>query len=502
MINFRSCRLKILLAGLVGLCIIAGLLGTVAPQASGAAEPVVLTVTGDGVEKEVKFTMADLQALPQKTYTYSGYNHWPSLKVFKDITGPTLKSILDVAGLKDNAGLLMFRPAGGRFTHMDFTREQLLDEPRYYFPDGENPGDCVEWPPKRSEKGKVPVETVIAMNDSHGRVCFGQRSPNEPTGGDCVMIQEMLIGGVIEVNTAPLKQWEAPTADPPPGTVVQGTKVKLKKVRGIPDNVMLYYTLDGSEPTYGSYIFNISYPSFQPQFNMPVPIDKDITIKARIIGFGKLDSEVVTFQYKVDNTANKSEDVNNPESNTNHFADIEDHWAKDNINKLVEKGIIDGTTGLEFKPEEKITRAQFAQWLVKALNIKVNLGAALSFKDVPAGAWYHDDVAAAVNAGLIMGYDDSIFAPDENMTREQIAVLISRALKMKSTEDLSHIIDLQAIDKFTDQGDISPWARQETALAVSCGIVSGVSENAFAPQMSATRAEAASMILRLYERLQ
>ncbi|ACV64208.1 S-layer domain protein [Desulfofarcimen acetoxidans DSM 771] len=491
---------------LVALCIIAGLLSTVAPLASSAGEPVVLTVKGDGVNKVVNFTMADLRALPQKTYTYSGYNHWPSLKVFKNLTGPTLKSILDVAGLKDNATLFTLRPSGGGFVRMDYTRAQLLEEPRYYFPDGESPGDCVEWPPKRSEKGKIPVETIIAMNDSDGRICFGQRKPNEPTIGDCVMIQQMLAGGTIEVSTEPLEHWEAPSVDTNPGTVAPGTKVTLKRPDDIPENIMVYYTLDGSDPTYGSNIFNISYPQFRPEeMNKPIPINGTVTVKARTIGFGKLDSEVKTFQYNTGvsapadgtgkNTVNKAEDM------ISDFIDLQNHWAKEDINTLVEKGVIDGTE-TEFKPDEKTTRAQFAQWLVKALHIEVNQGEDLSFKDVPASAWYHDYVAAAVKAGLIKGNDDNTYAPNECITREQISVIITRALKMKSTKDLSHAITQQATDKFADKDAISPWARQDIALAVSCGIVSGVSEDRFAPQLLTTRAEAAVMILRLYNLLQ
>ncbi len=492
--------LKKFITGLVGLCIIAGLLIMAAPQVSSAAETVVLTVKGDGVKKEVQFTMADLEALPQKTYSYSGYNHWPSLKVFKDLTGPTLKSILDVAGLKDDAALLIFRPSGGKFVHMDFTRAQLLDEPRYYFPDGENPGDCVEWPPLRSEKGKVAVETIIALNDSNGRLCFGQCAPNEPTGGDCVMIQEMLKSGVIEVTTGPLQQWEAPSADPSPGLVDPGTKVTLNKSEDISDNVMIYYTLDGNEPTYGSHIFNISYPSFRPEeMNKPIPVNGNTTIKARIIGFGKLDSEVKTFQYHTETSAPGNENI---EDNVIHFIDLENHWAKNVINTMVNKGFIDKTAP-KFKPAEKITRAQFTQWLVKALNIEINnQGIVLPFKDVPAGVWYHDYVAAAVNSGLVMGINDVTFAPDENITREQIAVIITRALKKASTKDLSHAITGESIDKFIDKGDISLWARQDIALAVSCGIINGMSNNTFAPKSNTTRAEAASMILRLYERLQ
>ncbi len=497
--NTGSFKLNKILAALAGICIIAGILFITAPFKANATEPVVLTVTGDGVEKEVTFTMAGLQALPQKTYTYSGYNHWPSLKVFKDMTGPSLKSILDVAGLKDNATLIRVKPASGRFMHADFTKEQLLIEPRYYFPEGENPGDLVDWPPVRGEKGKEPVETIIALNDSHGRICFGQRAPNEPTGGDCVMIQELCNNGVIEVVTTPLQQWEAPTADTPSGTVARGAKITLQKPDDAADNVMVYYTIDGSEPTYGSFIFNISYPSFRPELNKPIPVKGDLTIKAKTIGFGKLDSEMAIFQYNLgDSTITEDETTDTVISvHANDFADIKEHWAKDDIMTLVNKGIIDGVTATEFKPDEKITRAQFAKLLSTALNVKINQNTNVSFNDVPAGSWYHDYVTAAVNAGLITGYSDNIFAPDENINREQMAVIISRALKMYSSKDLSHSITEQVLNKFNDKENISSWAGNEIYLAVSCGIVSGINENTFAPQMTATRAQAAVMVLRL-----
>ena len=485
MLNIKISRFCKLLAGITGLCVIAAFLVVSAPQRTGAEEPVVLTVMGDGVKEDVKFSMTDLQALPQKTYTYSGYNHWPALKVFKDMTGPSLKSILDKAGLKDTAVLFKFKPSGGKYVHVDFTKEQLLDEPRYYFPDGEDPGDVVDWPPKRSEKGKVPVETIIALNDSQGRVCFGQRAPNEPTGGDCVMIQDMCSGGVIEVSTEPLQRWEPPLVSPSPGKIAAGAKVTLLKPEKIPDNVMMYYTLDGSDPTYGSYIYNISYPNFQPAFNAPIPVNGNLTIKAKTIGFGRLDSELVSFQYTVEKK----------------FFDLENHWAKDDINFLVEKGIINGMSNTEFKPGEKITRAQFAKLLIGSLNMATYQGSDISFQDVPAAAWYHDYVAAAVKAGLITGYSDSIFAPDENITREQMAVIISRALEIKSNTSESNGNIEEIVNQFKDKGDISPWARQGIALAVGSGVVNGVSADTFAPKVCANRAEAAVMILRLYKKI-
>ncbi len=198
-----------------------------------------------------------------------------------------------------------------------------------------------------------------------------------------------------------------------------------------------------------------------------------------------MDSELVTFEYDVEK----------------RFLDTENHWAKNEIDSLVEKGIITGMTATEFRPQEKITRAQFARLLVTALGIKESKGAALSFEDVPAGAWYRDAVAAAVHAGLITGYSELVFAPDENITREQMASIISRALQMKSGETVADDDTEQIINKFKDKGDLSPWARQGIALAISKGIVSGMSADTFAPGAFATRAEAAVMILRLYEQV-
>jgi len=198
-----------------------------------------------------------------------------------------------------------------------------------------------------------------------------------------------------------------------------------------------------------------------------------------------VDSKVVTFQYDAER----------------QFADTQNHWAKNAISSLVEKGIITGINDTEFKPEEKITRAQFARLLITALDIGVNQGAALSFKDVPGSAWYHDSVVAAVNAGLITGYGDGFFAPDENISREQMAVIISRALQKKSATTVLDGNSEQVINKFTDKGDISPWAEQGVNLAVSSGILNGVSENTFVPKVPASRAEAAVMVLQLYSQL-
>ncbi len=484
MINIEKFRLKKLLIYFMIITMIIAVLSAAVPQSVSAAEPVVLTVKGDGVLKEVQFTMSDLKALPQKKYTYSGYNHWPSLRVFNE-EGPTLKSILDVAGLKDSATLLKFKPKGGKYVHVDFTKSQLLDEQRYYFPDGEKPGDVVNWPPVRSEKGKVPVETIIDLDDSNGRICFGQRAPNEPIGGDCIMIQEICNNGVLEVSTEPLKKWEAPTVDKDPGKVEPGTKISLIKAEDIPDNVMMYYTVDGSDPDYGSRIFNISYPTFQPALNAPIPINENTTIKARTIGFGKLDSDIVTFQYTIDT----------------FFSDVENHWAKDDINYLAGKGIVESTEDIKFRPNAQITRAELAEMLAKALNLTSDKSVALSFKDVLPDSKYYDAIAAVISQGVMTGYNDNNFAPEDKLSREQLAATIFRSLKLNTGVVISDSLTNQVLQKFSDEENISSWAKQSVALVVSREMMKGTDEKTFSPKTVLTRAEAASVMSRLYKQM-
>ncbi len=183
-----------------------------------------------------------------------------------------------------------------------------------------------------------------------------------------------------------------------------------------------------------------------------------------------------------------------------NFKDITNHWAKKEIETLVEKGIVNGMTETEFAPNANITRAQFATLLIKALEMDVPKGASVAFKDVPANVWYKDIVAAAVKSGLINGYDVNTFGPDDNITREQMAVMMARALKVKPSGTQENE-NLSELNKFNDLNHISNWAQEGVAIAAKNGIVNGMDEHTFAPSTNATRAQGAVMILRLYNLL-
>ncbi len=298
--KFTKFRVNKVLAGVIALSIIFSLL-TIAAPAALAEDEIVLTIKGNGVENTVQFTMAQIEALPQETHDYSGYNFYPSLQIFKDTTGVTLQTLLDQAGLKEEATMIKIRLSNSTYSY--YTCRDLLDVPRYYFPQGEDSSDCTVWPPEgRGEQGKVEVPAMIAFM-KNGKLIYGQWDPLEPTACNGEQFYGILKGGTIEVTCEELTQWDTPDAYPNSGSVMEDTEVELQYGDGSLWHTKIYYTVDGSEPTVHSNIYNISYPTFQPHLNKPIPIDGPVTIKARAIGLGKLDSEVVTFNYDLGSLA-------------------------------------------------------------------------------------------------------------------------------------------------------------------------------------------------------
>ncbi|MDD2442874.1 MAG: S-layer homology domain-containing protein [Desulfotomaculaceae bacterium] len=168
---------------------------------------------------------------------------------------------------------------------------------------------------------------------------------------------------------------------------------------------------------------------------------------------------------------------------TGALTDIAGHWAENNIKKLVATGAVSGYPDATFKPENKITRAEFAAILVKAFGLEDKDGKI--FTDT-AGHWAQDYIAAAVAGGVASGYDADTFGPDNLITREQMAVLITKAAKLSPVA--GEVL-------YGDSGSISDWAKEAAATATENGIMKGYPDNTFQPQGSATRAEAVTVIV-------
>lgn len=183
------------------------------------------------------------------------------------------------------------------------------------------------------------------------------------------------------------------------------------------------------------------------------------------------------------------------------FADLSGHWAKADVEMLASKQIVQGVTDSRFAPDAAVTRAEFTALLVRALGLSMaDQGAASPrFADVAANAWYAPAVEAAVRAGLISGMAPDRFAPNERITREQIAVMRTRAIKVAGYSSNAADQTSQQLDRFADRVSISAWAQAPVAQAVAAGIITGMSENTFVPSEDATRAQAAVMLKRLLQ---
>jgi hypothetical protein len=172
-----------------------------------------------------------------------------------------------------------------------------------------------------------------------------------------------------------------------------------------------------------------------------------------------------------------------PASLDQTLTDITGHWAENRIKELVDLGAISGYPDGTFRPDNNITRAEFATILVKAFKLEPQSGKV--FADTTSH-WAKDTIATAAAYGIVNGYDGNTFGPNDLITREQMAAMIVNALKLTPvTEEIS----------FIDSGSISGWARAAVTTAVNNGLINGYPDNTIRPQGHATRAEAATIMV-------
>lgn len=166
-----------------------------------------------------------------------------------------------------------------------------------------------------------------------------------------------------------------------------------------------------------------------------------------------------------------------------NLKDIGGHWAEKCIKELVAREAIGGYPDGTFKPDNNITRSEFASIIVKAFRLETQSGKAF---DDTKDHWARDSIATAAYYGIASGYDANMFGPDDYITREQMAAMIVNAAK---------ITPVKAPLSFTDSGSIALWADEAVAAAVKSGIINGYPDNTMRPQSNATRAEAVTVIV-------
>lgn len=174
------------------------------------------------------------------------------------------------------------------------------------------------------------------------------------------------------------------------------------------------------------------------------------------------------------------------------FTDTTNHWAANAISTLASRGIITGYPDGTFKPDNPVSRAEIVKMLVLATGLQSSEGRTTFTDEIPA--WAAPYIAVAVDHGLIAGYEDGTFRSDEPLTREQLAVLVARVLGGGELQGGTTF--------FSDAGEISDWAAPSVAYVVRLGVFQGYPDGTFRPKQAVTRAEAAMVILRLIEYLE
>ena len=177
------------------------------------------------------------------------------------------------------------------------------------------------------------------------------------------------------------------------------------------------------------------------------------------------------------------------------FTDVNNHWAKDNMLFVVSRGLLSGTSATTFSPNTGMTRGMFVTALGRLAGVDPTDYQASRFTDVKEDAYYAPYVNWAAKTGVVSGTTDTAFAPDTNINREQMAVIMKNyAAKLGYT-----IPKTLEVVNFADSAGISSWAKEAVKSMQQAGILAGKTNNCFDPAGTATRAEVAAVLRRFVE---
>lgn len=294
--------------------------------------------------------------------------------------------------------------------------------------------------------------------------------------------------------------------------VDEGAKIvfKTKKIKGEEAEKILSSNLSGEfNPASLVYDFDLSLQKeaevskvqFSKPINVVIKYDSDKVSNPKKVGVYYYNEETNKLEFVGGKVIGDGTIVFTAEHFSKYvvmeynkvFEDVDMPWAKEAIEILAARHVIDGVDDKNFAPNDNVTRAQFAKLLVNALNLKYGENK-VNFKDVLDGTWYEKPVKIAASLGIVEGYN-GIFDPNGEITREAMAVMIGRALKLIDPEGDYTVNGVV----FKDENDISDWAKEAVRIAASKGLVNGVGENRFAPKETATRVQAAVIIYRLLD---
>ncbi len=192
----------------------------------------------------------------------------------------------------------------------------------------------------------------------------------------------------------------------------------------------------------------------------------------------------------------KTEEVKKNTFTETTFADVKkDDWHYETVKYVYENNLMQGTDN-GFEPESKMSRAMLVTVLYRMAKPE-SVESTHNFKDVAKGQWYSDAVAWAAANGIVSGITSTEFAPDSDISREQMALIIYRFAKMQGY----NVSDASDLSNFADTSDVSDWTIDALSWANKARLVNGTSETTLSPKATATRAQVAAILMRFCENI-
>lgn len=173
-------------------------------------------------------------------------------------------------------------------------------------------------------------------------------------------------------------------------------------------------------------------------------------------------------------------------------ASVENHWSKSPVNNMASRLVIKNPS--TFMPGQEITRGEFAEYITKAIGVyRVGIAKGTQFLDVKQTDELADAITTAVEHGIIKGYEDKTFRPNEKITREQAMSMYKRAMNVVKLEE-THT---NKIENYQDKQAVSPWAYDDVNAVLNANVFNGRIKDTIAPKATFTYAEAATAINNL-----
>ena len=295
---------------------------------------------------------------------------------------------------------------------------------------------------------------------------------NRQTSGDIILKVKKTTVSSIEAKAT---IGNRPVYDISLWEVKNGKETKLSNLNGKTISIAIPYTPTKNEQTGNLYAVSVD-GNGKPQWITKSNYDAD--------------QKAVIFELTQPGVYGVGYDAKMPA-----FTDIENHWAKDNILFVVSRGLLNGTSETTFSPNTGMTRGMFVTALGRLAGVDPADYQSGKFTDVKADAYYAPYVNWAAKTGIVSGTTDTTFAPDTNINREQMAVIMKNyAVKLGYTVPKA----LEAVT-FADNASISSWAKEAVKSMQQAGILAGKTNNRFDPAGTATRAEVATVLRRFVE---